>query len=59
LGDPYRQYLPIGVTVFLAIALAGVFYSKHDFLDGLMQKKSDNKGKLEKLKTMKISKNES
>ena len=59
LGDPYRQYLPIGVTVFLAIALAGVFYSKHDFLDALMQKKSDNKGKLEKLKTMKISKNES
>lgn len=59
LGDPYRQYLPIGVTIFLAIALAGVFYSKHDFLDGLMQKKSDNKGKLEKLKTMKISKNES
>jgi uncharacterized protein YacL len=59
LGDPYKQYLPIGVTIFLAIALAGVFYSKHDFLDGIMQKKSDNKGKLEKLKTMKISKNES
>jgi uncharacterized protein YacL len=59
LGEPYRQYLPIAVTVFLAIALAGVFYSKHEFLDNLMQKKSDSKTKLDKLKPMKLSKNES
>jgi len=59
LGDPYRQYLPIAVTVFLAIALAGVFYSKHEFLDNLMQKRSDTKTKLNKLKPMKLSKNES
>jgi len=59
LGEPYRQYLPIAVTVFLAIALAGVFYSKHEFLDNLMQKKPENKTKLDKLKPMKLSKNES
>ncbi len=59
LGEPYRQYLPIAVTVFLAIALAGVFYSKHEFLDNLMQKKTYSKTKLDKLKPMKLSKNES
>jgi uncharacterized protein YacL len=36
-----------------------VFYSKHEFLDNLMQKKSDSKAKLDKLKPMKLSKNES
>lgn len=57
LGDPYNKYLPIAVTVFLATALAGVFYSKHEFVDGLMNR-SDKKTKNEKIKVKKLPKNE-
>ncbi|MEI6169405.1 MAG: PIN domain-containing protein [Candidatus Saccharibacteria bacterium] len=58
LGEPYNRYLPIVVAVFLSIALAGVFYSKHQFLDSLMAKKTDKNSKIRKLKPIKIGKNE-
>ena len=58
LGDPYRQYLPIAVTVVLSIVLAGVFYTKHEFLDGLMSKRADKRSKPEKLRPLKLGKNE-
>lgn len=56
LGDPYKQYLPIAVTTVLSVALAGVFYSKHEFVDGLMNR--EKKPKAEKLKPKKLGKNE-
>ena len=58
LGEPYNRYLPIVVAVFLSVALAGVFYSKHQFLDSLMAKKTDKNSKIRKLKPIKIGKNE-
>lgn len=58
LSDPYKQYLPITVTVVLAVSMAAVFFSKHDFLDNLMNKKSDKKPKAEKIKLAKIDKAE-
>ncbi len=58
LGDPYKQYLPITVTVVLAIAMAGVFFSKHEFLDGLVNKKYEKKPKAEKTKLTKLEKGE-
>ena len=58
LGEPYNRYLPIVVAVFLSVALAGVFYSKHQFLDSLMTKKTDKNSKIRKLKPIKIGKNE-
>jgi len=58
LGEPYNRYLPIAVTVFLSVALAGVFYSKHQFLDSFMAKKTDKNSKIRKLKPIKIGKNE-
>lgn len=58
LSDPYKQYLPITVTVVLAVSMAAVFFSKHDFLDNLMNKKSDKKPKVEKVKLAKIDKGE-
>ncbi len=58
LAEPYRQYLPIAVSVALAVAMAFVFYSKHEFLDNLMPKKSDKKDKPEKLLTQKLDKSE-
>jgi len=56
LGDPYKQYLPIAVTIVLAVSLAGVFYTKHEYLDGLMSK--EKKARPEKIKTKKLGKNE-
>ena len=58
LVEPYNRYLPIVVAVFLSVALAGVFYSKHQFLDSLMTKKTDKNSKIRKLKPIKIGKNE-
>ncbi len=57
LTEPYRQYLPIAVSVALVVAMAFVFYSKHEFLDNLMPKKSDKKDKPEKPKIQKQDKN--
>ncbi len=59
LGDPYKQFMPIVVTIVLSVALAGVFYTKHDFVDSLMSKRGEKKSKGDKLKPMKIGKNES
>jgi uncharacterized protein YacL len=56
LGDPYKQYLPIAVTIVLSVALAGVFYSKHEFVDGLMSR--EKKSKTDKVKPKKLGKNE-
>jgi uncharacterized protein YacL len=58
LSEPYKQYLPITVTVVLAISMAAVFFSKHDFLDNLMNKRSEKKFRPEKKKLAKIDKNE-
>lgn len=58
LSEPYKQYLPITVTVVLAISMAAVFFSKHDFLDNLMNKRSEKKLRPEKKKLAKIDKNE-
>lgn len=58
LSAPYNQYLPIAVTVVLAISMAGVFFTKHDFLDNLMTKKAEKKPKSEKLKPIKLEKGE-
>ncbi|MSR68257.1 TRAM domain-containing protein [Candidatus Saccharibacteria bacterium] len=59
LSEPYKQYLPITITVVLSVALAVVFYSKHDFLDNLIPKKSVKNPKHDKLKPLKINKNDS
>ncbi len=58
LGEPYNKFLPITVTVVLAISMAGVFYSKHEFLNSLLPKKGDKKAKTEKVKPLKVDKNE-
>jgi uncharacterized protein YacL len=58
LSAPYNQYLPIAVTVVLAVSMAGVFFTKHDFLDNLMTKKAEKKPKSEKLKPIKLEKGE-
>lgn len=58
LSEPYRQYLPIAVTIVLAISMAAVFFTKHDFLDGLMNKKADKKTKSDKSKQIKLDKGE-
>ncbi len=58
LPEPYKQYLPIVVTIVLAAAMASVFYSQHDFLDSLMSKKSDKKVKQDKPMPLKINKHD-
>lgn len=58
LSAPYNQYLPIAVTVVLAVSMAAVFFTKHDFLDNLMTKKAEKKPKVEKLKPVKLEKGE-
>lgn len=58
LSEPYRQYLPIAVTIVLAISMAAVFFTKHDFLDSLMNKKADKKPRGDKAKQIKLDKGE-
>ncbi len=58
LGEPYNKFLPITVTVVLAVSMAAVFYSKHEFLNSLLPKKGDKKAKAEKVKPLKVDKNE-
>lgn len=58
LSEPYKQYLPITVTIVLAVSMAAVFFTKHDFLDNLMAKRNDKKPKTEKLKPIKLDKGE-
>ena len=58
LSDPYGQYLPTVVTILLAIFMAVLFYSKHEFLDALLPKKGDKKTKDDKLKPLKLDKNQ-
>lgn len=58
LSEPYKQYLPITVTIVLAVSMAAVFFTKHDFLDNLMTKRNEKKPKTEKLKPIKLDKGE-
>lgn len=58
LGEPYNKFLPITITIILAISMAAVFYSKHKFLNSLLPKKSIKDSKPEKVKPMKLDKNE-
>jgi uncharacterized protein YacL len=58
LSDPYGQYLPTVVTILLAIFMAVLFYSKHEFLDALLPKKGEKKTKDDKLKPLKLDKNQ-
>lgn len=58
LSQPYSQYLPIAVTIVLAISMAVVFFSKHDFLESLIAKRSEGKTRNEKPKLTKLDKNE-
>lgn len=58
LDEPYNQFLPITITVVLAISMAGVFYSKHEFLNGLLPKKGSKSAKQDKAKPLKLDKNE-
>lgn len=58
LGDPYKQILPITITIILAVAFAAVFYSKHEFVNSLLPKRGEKKSKEEKVKPKKVDKNE-
>ncbi len=58
LGEPYNRFLPLTVTIILAIAFAAVFYSKHEFVNNLLPKKGEKKPKEEKTKPKKLDKSQ-
>lgn len=58
LGDPYDKFLPITVTVILSLSMAFVFYSQHEFLNGLLPKKNEKDQKPTRSKNIKLDKNE-